>query len=384
MSSIGPLQSMRPWPFQRPLLSMHRPRLVRSGLNRLAFARTKCRHFNTDAHVDSARKYCFAQLYKSDYDAYLIRRLVPRPVQDTYAALRALNLELVRLPEVISNPTIGAMRITFWQDSIDQTFSDKPPREPICLLLHHGLRALEARAGSATKASIKFWISRLIKTRAKYMDNRPFPTMASLEDYAENTYSSIMYATLATLPLRSVHMDHMASHIGKACGITAILRGIPLLAARAQPIKTPSGIEAPVTHEPHFLLPLEVMAEHGVKEEEVFRQGPAAHGLQDAVFTVATRANDHLLTAKDMLKRLKEGQDAGHQFEHEGEAQHVYGDTNDSAQDLRHGFGVLLEATSAGHYLENLERANFDPFAVRSGGWRLPWKIWQALSKERL
>ncbi|PHH73697.1 hypothetical protein CDD82_5317 [Ophiocordyceps australis] len=361
---------------------MHRPRLVRSGLKRLAFARPKCRHLTTDADVDAARKYCLARLY--DYDAYLVRRFVPRPVQDTYAALRALNLELVRLPDVISNPTIGAMRIAFWQDSIDQTFSGKPPREPICLLLHHGLQALQARTGSTTKSSAKFWISRLIKTRAKYMDNRPFPSMASLEDYAENTYSSIMYATLAALPLRSVHMDHLASHIGKACGITAILRGIPLLAARHQPVKTPSGAEAPVTHQPHFLLPLDVLAEQGVKEEEVFRQGPDAHGLQDAVFAVATRANDHLLTAKDMLKRLKEGQDAGHEFEHGHEAEHVYSDTDDSAQHVRRGFGVLLEAISAGHHLENLERANFDPFAVRSGGWRLPWKIWQALSKERL
>jgi NADH dehydrogenase [ubiquinone] 1 alpha subcomplex assembly factor 6 len=205
-----------------------------------------------------------------------------------------------------------------------------------------------------------------------------------LEDYAEHTYSTMMYATLASMPLRSMHLDHLASHIGKACGIVAVLRGIPILAAPGQPVKTPGGFDAPPTREPSLLLPLDVMAEEGVKEEDVFRQGPDAPGLQDAVFKVATRANDHLITVREMLKRLKAGEDPDHDFEHEGEAEHVYLGESDTARDIRQSFGVLLEAVPAGHYLESLEKANFDPFAVKTGGWRLPWKVWQALSKERL
>lgn len=321
---------------------------------------------------------------KSDYDSHLIHRFVPPPVQDVYAALRALNLELVRLPELVSNPTIGVMRMKFWQESLDKTFDGAPPREPICLLLHKGLRDMEERAGGSTRKSIRFWVSRLVRTREKYMDNRPYTSLANLEEYAENTYSTLMYATLASMPLRSMHVDHLASHIGKACGIVAILRGIPILAAPSQPVQTPSGLEAPVTHKPSLLLPLDIMAEEGVKEEEVFRQGPNARGLQDAVFKVATRANDHLITAREMLKRLKAGEDPGHEFEHEGETEHLYEDSNDTMRELRQGFGVLLEAAPAGQFLENLEKADFNPYAVKTGGWRLPWRIWQSLSKERI
>ncbi|KAK5994425.1 NADH dehydrogenase (ubiquinone) complex I [Cladobotryum mycophilum] len=363
---------------------MIRPQLIGNGLKRLTYAPRSCRGYVTDADVESARRYCLAQLQKSDYDAHLIRRFVPPPVQDTYAALRTLNLELVRLPEMVSNPTIGIMRMKFWQESIEHTFAGRPPREPICILLYKGLQELEERAGSATKKSIKFWISRLVRTRERHMDNRPFASLASLEDYAENTYSTMMYATLASMPLRSMHIDHLASHIGKACGIVAVLRGVPILAAPAQPIKTPSGIEAPITREPCLLLPLDVMADEGVKEEEVFRQGPNAPGLQDAIFKVATRANDHLITAREMLKRLKEGQDPGHEFEHQGEGEHFYEGESDAAKDIRRSLGVLLEAVPASQWLQNLEQANFDPFAVRSGGWKLPWNIWQALSKERI
>ncbi|KAK7210654.1 hypothetical protein V2G26_017832 [Clonostachys chloroleuca] len=362
---------------------MHRPRLLGNGLSRLARA-TQSRSYVTDADIASARNYCLKQLQTSDYDAHLIRRFVPPPIQDAYAALRALNLELVRLPEIVSNPTIGLMRMKFWQESLDKTFAGQPPREPICILLDKGLQDLEKRAGSATKKSIKYWVSRLIKTREKHMDNRPFTSLASLEDYGENTYATLMYATLAMMPLRSMHVDHLASHIGKACGIVAVLRGIPVLAAPAQPVQTPSGFDAPTTHKPSLLLPLDIMAEEGVKEEEVFRQGPNAPGLQEAVFKVATRANDHLITAREMLKRIQAGQDPGHDFEYQGEGEHIYEEGDDATLELRRGFGVLLEGIPAGQFLENLEKANFDPFAVKSSGWRLPWRIWQSISKQRL
>ncbi|RTE72993.1 hypothetical protein BHE90_012590 [Fusarium euwallaceae] len=342
---------------------MYRPRLLGQGLRGFAHARTSRRTYITDADVESARRYCYTQLH--DYDAHLIRRFVPSPVQDTYAALRTLNLELVRLPELVSNPTIGTLRMKFWQESIDKTFAGRPPREPICILLHKSLQELEARAGTATKKSIKFWVSRLVRTREKHMSNRPFGSLASLEEYAENTYSTLMYATLASLPLRSMNVDHLASHIGKACGIVAVLRGIPVLAAPPSPVNTPSG-EAPSSREPALLLPLDAMAEAGVKEEEVFRQGPNAPGLQDAVFQVATRANDHLITAREMLKRLKAGEDPGHEFEHHGEGEHFYDGESDTIKEIRQGFGVLLEAVPAAQYLTRLEQADFDPFAVKT------------------
>ncbi|TVY66163.1 NADH dehydrogenase (ubiquinone) complex I, assembly factor 6 [Fusarium oxysporum f. sp. cubense] len=362
---------------------MYRPRLLGQSLRGFSHARTCRRTYITDADVESARRYCLTQLQNSDYDAHLIRRFVPSPVQDTYAALRTLNLELVRLPELVSNPTIGSFRMKFWQESIDNTFAGRPPREPICILLNKGLQDLEARDGNSTKKSIKFWISRLIKTREKHMTNRPFANLASLEEYAENTYSTLMYATLASLPLRSMHVDHLASHIGKACGIAAVLRGIPVLAAPPPPVNTPSG-QVPAVREPALLLPLDAMAEAGVKEEEVFRQGPNAPGLQDAVFQVATRANDHLITAREMLKRLKAGEDPGHEFEHQGEAEHLYTEGSDTLREIRQGFGVLLEAIPSAQYLQRLEQADFNPFAVKTAGWKLPWSIWQALSKERI
>ncbi|EXF74171.1 squalene/phytoene synthase [Colletotrichum fioriniae PJ7] len=361
-------------------------RIAGHGLRRLVQTPPRgTRGIVTDADVVKARKYCQSQLQHSDYDAHIISRLVPARATDTYLALRSLNLELVRLPELVSNPTIGQMRMQFWRDSIDKTFAGAPPAEPICVLLHQALQDLRARSpGNATASSIKFWVQRLVKTRAKHMDNRPYASLAALEEYAENTYSTLMYATLASMPLRSMQVDHLASHIGKACGIVAVLRGIPVLAApQQQPAKSHAG-PGGGRQDPALLLPLDVMAEVNLREEDVFRYGPQAEGFQDAVFKVATRANDHLITAREMLKNLKAGQDAGHEFEHEGEAEHVYEPEEDDTQrDLRRGFGVLLEAVPAQEYLTNLEGTNFDPWTVKPS-WKLPWRLWRATSKSQI
>lgn len=55
-----------------------------------------------------------------------------------------------------------------------------------------------------------------------------------------------------------------------------------------------------------MIIPAEITAKHGVRQENVFRNsGPDGEGkkaMEDAVFEFATRANDHLITARDTFK----------------------------------------------------------------------------------
>jgi NADH dehydrogenase [ubiquinone] 1 alpha subcomplex assembly factor 6 len=129
------------------------------------------------------------------------------------------------------------------------------------------------------------------------------------------------------------------------------------------------------------------MAETGVKEEEVFRLGAEAPGLKDAIFKVATRSNDHLITAREMLKNLQQGQGAGHEFEHEGEEGHQYPESKGSPRsDLERGFGVLMPAVATRLWLEKLEKLDFDVFKpdLRSREWKLPWKAYWEYSRRRI
>jgi NADH dehydrogenase [ubiquinone] 1 alpha subcomplex assembly factor 6 len=136
------------------------------------------------------------------------------------------------------------------------------------------------------------------------------------------------------------------------------------------------------------MLPLDVMATAGVKEEEVFRQGAEAPGLRDAVFAVATRASDHLITVQQMLSNLRAGKDVGHEFEHEEEEEHQYAarEHQSPLEEVNRAFGVFLPAVATRLWLDRLESVDFDifrPELLRSD-WKLPWKAYMAFNRKSL
>jgi NADH dehydrogenase [ubiquinone] 1 alpha subcomplex assembly factor 6 len=285
----------------------------------------------------------------------------------------------------------------FWRDNINRTFANASPKEPVAILLHNAVVSLREQHPTVSTAVMKGWFMNIISAREMYMDNRPYTTLEALENYAENTYSTLMYLTLASLPLHSLSLDHLASHIGKATGIAAVLRGLPLIAfpplSNHHSNNTTLGGNISVgSGGKHgaVLLPLDVMAEAGVKEEDVLRQGAAATGLKDAVFRVATRANDHLITAGEMLKNLRQGGAAGHDFEHEGEYGHDYAESGSTghtqAEEVERGFGVLMQAVATRLWLQRLEHADFDIFKpeLRAREWKLPWKAYWAYRRKQI
>lgn len=281
----------------------------------------------------------------------------------------------------------------FWRDNLNRTFANTPPKEPVAILLHHALTSLRARNPGLSTNAMKAWFTKVINAREQYMDNRPYASMNALEMYAESTYSTLMYLTLAALPLHSMAVDHVASHIGKATGISAVLRGLPVIAFPPPPNhhsnNTAFGVPAG-GRQGAVVLPLDIMADAGVREEDVFRLGAAAPGLKDAIFTVATRANDHLITAREMLKNLQQGKDAGHDFEHAGEEGHQYVEplskANSAIDETEKGFGVLMSGVATKVWLERLEKLDFDIFSpeLRAREWRLPWKSYWAYSRRTI
>ncbi|KAI9867956.1 MAG: hypothetical protein M1813_007778 [Trichoglossum hirsutum] len=346
---------------------------------------------STIAEVKAARTYCLSLLRNFDSPSYVLQTFIPPSARDAYLAIRAFNIDIARVADNVSNPTVGAMRMQFWRDTIDRTLRGSPPKEPVAVLLAHALESLEARGARKLSRS---WLLRVIAAREQYLSNPPYPNLAALETYAENTYSTLLYLTLSALPLSSVTTDHIASHIGKATGIAAVLRGLPLLAFPPPPNhhSNPTGLGGLPpggSRQGAVTLPLDVMAETGVRDEDVFRLGGEAEGLRDAVFTVATRANDHLITAREMLRNIQAGRDAGHDFEHQGEEgheMHEYGDqgkTITAAQEVERGFGVLMPAVATSLWLERLQEADFDVFSPRlmKREWRLPWRSYWAFRK---
>lgn len=110
-------------------------------------------------------------------------------------------------------------------------------------------------------------------------------TTESLVAHAESTSSSMLYLLLSMLNLTSPTLSHAASHLGCAQTFSVLLRALPFHAKNGR-----------------MIIPADITAKHGVSQEDVFRHGPHAAGIEDAVFQFAITGNDHLLTARDMFK----------------------------------------------------------------------------------
>ncbi|KAI9256948.1 Squalene/phytoene synthase [Sporodiniella umbellata] len=215
------------------------------------------------------------------------------------------------------------MRMQFWKDTITKIYNGEPPKQPIALALAEALK---------TSKLSSIWMKRIINERISNLDDHQFMTIKDMENYAENTQSSLLYLQLESLGVKDVNADHAVSHIGKMIGITTFLRALPFHVSQKR-----------------LVLPAEITAKFHVSQENVFRGN--VDGLDDVVYDVATAAYDQLLTARSLLSSIP------------GAA-----------------FPVLLSAVPYARYLENLEKVNFNPFdpLLQKKDWKMPLVLWNS------
>jgi NADH dehydrogenase [ubiquinone] 1 alpha subcomplex assembly factor 6 len=158
---------------------------------------------------------------------------------------------------------------------VDQTFEGRPVEHPISIALAEALQDFKLT---------KSWFKRVLTSRERLLNQPTFATMDALETYGENTASSLLYLHLESLGAHSHGAEHAAGHLGKALGIATVLRGLPFQLEKR-----------------NLCLPSQIMAKHSLSAEEIFRSGPSIN-FSDAVYEIATRANDQLLTARSFSK----------------------------------------------------------------------------------
>ncbi|PWZ03050.1 hypothetical protein BCV70DRAFT_209491 [Testicularia cyperi] len=308
--------------------------------------------------LQSPREYLLAELSKRDHPSFLAHHFYPRPLQTHYAAVRAFNAEIAGLKDTVSNELLGRMRMGWWRDAVTGAYENRPAKQPIVLALRDAFQDPAVRNNAAGGLMLDHFL-RIIEIRESDLaDDFAPPTLASLEEYAEATSSRLNYLSLNLLGVRSDAMDQLFSHLGKVSGLGLSISSIPY---HSHP---PPHTRHSITKGARKLvLPREFVQEYNVVEEDVFRNGPNAHGFKDAVFAVATRANDYLITARTMIKE-----------EFAGKLPPAV-------------IGPLVNAVPAKAYLERLEKADFNPFdaSLQSAKyWKLPWDMWRVSRKRTI
>jgi NADH dehydrogenase [ubiquinone] 1 alpha subcomplex assembly factor 6 len=239
-------------------------------------------------------------------------------------------VETAQVADQAKTEMLVLMRCQWWRDAVNDTFRGAAPEQPTMAALAEAMRA---------RPLTRYRLQRVVTAREEDMlRTQPLADLAAAEAYAEGTASQLLYLQLEAAGLGGAAAEHASSHLGKAVGLAALLRGTAHHAARQR-----------------TYLPADLCARHGVSIDEVLA-GRLPPGLQDVVLAVASAAKAHL---------------------DEGRAR--AGDVPAA------GRALMLPAVAAGMYLSALQRCDFDPFDARlqrGGGFsplayqlRLKWHL---------
>jgi phytoene synthase len=139
-------------------------------------------------------------------------------------ALYALNHELARVAESVTNPLIGEIRLAWWREGLEALAAGQPVRA------HPVLKAL-APAVAEGRIPLDLLLT-MVETRGLDLDPAPFADEAALIAYVEGTAGALMAAAAHVLDPRTP--PGATADAAMAWGWAGLYRAGPAWAARGR------------------------------------------------------------------------------------------------------------------------------------------------------
>lgn len=160
------------------------------------------------------------QLRRTDSDRFLSALFAPLELRPHLFALYALDQELKRIPGLVSEPMLGAIRFQWWRDTIGSIYQGEHPGHELVPAL-----AAAIEAGSLPAEGFHHWLD----AREDEMNELPFTDMAAMESHARRAEGTIMH--MAGRVLGSAEPADALSGFAAAYGLVDLLKRFGAAAA---------------------------------------------------------------------------------------------------------------------------------------------------------
>ena len=171
-------------------------------------------------------QHCFDLVRAGDKDRFLASLFAPEEKRKHLHALYAFNIEVSRIPELVSDATVGEIRYQWWLDTIDAIYHGDEQHHPVA----QGL-ALAIEAGDLPKHALQ----NLVKAKVFDLYSDPMQSMTDLEGYLGETSSALIQ--MASLILKredALESSEAAGLAGVAYGLAGLMRSLPRHRAMAR------------------------------------------------------------------------------------------------------------------------------------------------------
>jgi 15-cis-phytoene synthase len=148
-------------------------------------------------------------------------------------AIYALNAEIARTAEVVTQPAIGDIRLAWWREAIEEVAAGKPSRA-------HPVVEAFANAHRAAPQALDIW-EHLIQARAKDLDAAPFANWSELASYIDATAGGVLRAALTACGVDPGALESFIRPAAQAWGCVGLLRAEPYWRAKGRALLPPAG-----------------------------------------------------------------------------------------------------------------------------------------------
>lgn len=261
----------------------------------------------------------------ADRDAWLASLFVPQTARPHVQALYAFSREIARVPEIVSQPTLGEIRMQWWVEALEGARAAEASSNPLAAAL----------LDTVTRFSLPVSaLIALVEARRFDLYADPMPSLNDLEGYCGETQSSLMrLSSMIIAEGRDPGGADAAGHAGAALGIARVLADLPVHAARGQ-----------------CYIPVDVLARHGALPQAV-AAGLASPALNAALTELREAARSHVRAARTAAPQMEQGARA-----------------------------ALLPLALVEPMMRIMDRRGFEPFrdSATPAQWRRQWALWRA------
>lgn len=154
-------------------------------------------------------------------DRYLAALFAPDDKRDSLLALYAFDVEIARIPSLVSEPQLGEIRLQWWRDTVAALYAQGQVDHPLAQQLGTAIRQ-----GALPEHSLQAVID--ARSRELYAD--PMPSLNDLEGYLGETRSAVLQMAAQILSDgKGQGLADAAGFGGVALGITELLEVLPRL-----------------------------------------------------------------------------------------------------------------------------------------------------------
>jgi phytoene synthase len=212
-----------------------------------------------------------------DPDRSLAALFAPREARADLFALIALNVELARIAEIVTEPGLGMIRLQWWREAIDRAERGEATGHPVADAIGATLR--EQKLSRAR-------IDALIDARSFDIETKIMPDWASLEAYLAATAGVVFASGAECLGAPASSLEPAALQAGLAYGLTGLMRALPVHAVSGR-----------------LYLPADALIRHGTSAEAVLA-GKTSDGLLAVLADLRLKAKQALAEANRLVAEL--------------------------------------------------------------------------------